>query len=97
MTIAVRVIKAPQSKTYTLAYPANMPDQRSDLEAAAAPAPLDEDAYAIELKALEDYRKFACLTIQRFWRGFAVRAGLRREVRLCALVASAAKLLHTQV
>lgn len=38
------------------------------------------EGYAVELQAIEDYRGFAILTIQRFWRGHAVRLRLRRQV-----------------
>jgi hypothetical protein len=37
--------------------------------------------YSLQLQAIEDYRSFAALTVQRFWRGHATRAALRREVR----------------
>jgi hypothetical protein len=44
------------------------------------------DGYAEELQAIEDYRRFAVLTIQRFWRGHAVRQRQRRQV--CQLLLS---------
>lgn len=39
------------------------------------------DGRDLRLRALQDYRSFAVLTIQRYWRGYAVRLRLRRQVR----------------
>lgn len=41
--------------------------------------PDTHNAYATELRAIEDYRRFSIITIQRFWRGCAVRQGLQRQ------------------
>ncbi|GBF92143.1 hypothetical protein Rsub_04490 [Raphidocelis subcapitata] len=42
---------------------------------------MDRVDFATEARALEDYRVFAVTTIQRFWRGAAVRRRLAREMR----------------
>jgi hypothetical protein len=39
------------------------------------------ESFALELAAIEDYRRFAVLTIQRFWRGHALRVRLKRQAR----------------
>lgn len=38
---------------------------------------------AISIKCLEDYRRFAALTIQRYYRGWIVRLHKSRQVRPC--------------
>lgn len=37
-------------------------------------------SYEVELQAIEDYRRFAALTIQRFYRGWIVRLHRSRQV-----------------
>jgi hypothetical protein len=46
-------------------------------------------AFEVELQAIEDYRRFAALTIQRYYRGWIVRLHKSRQVRgrhHCALL-----------
>jgi hypothetical protein len=38
------------------------------------------DKYELQLMIITDYRRFAATTIQRFYRGWRVRASLRRQV-----------------
>lgn len=45
------------------------------------PPPPQPGSFKVEMRALEDYRSFAALTIQRFWRGGRVRLKMRRQVR----------------
>lgn len=40
------------------------------------------DSYAIELQALEDYRNFSAITIQRYYRGWIVRLQQARQVSM---------------
>ncbi|KAF8057667.1 hypothetical protein HT031_006016 [Scenedesmus sp. PABB004] len=54
--------------------------------AAAAAGP----DYARELAALEDYRAFAATTVQRFWRGWVVRARARAQAAAATAAAASA-------
>lgn len=53
---------------------------------AVAGAPVQQHAarrpaFEVELQAIEDYRRFAALTIQRYYRGWIVRLQKSRKVR----------------
>jgi hypothetical protein len=53
---------------------------------AASVAPVQQHAarrpaFEVELQAIEDYRRFAALTIQRYYRGWIVRLHKSRQVR----------------
>lgn len=41
--------------------------------------------FQVELQAIEDYRRFAVVTIQRYARGWLVRLRRARRVSACAL------------
>lgn len=59
-------------------------EEQAGSSSAACTQPPALNAYALQLQVLDDYRAFAATTIQRFYRGWAVRARRARQVRTAA-------------